>query len=280
MPLGIGGPMGTSSLFAMNMLRLNNLGMQRNLAQLSSGNRLISGAIDPSGLAISQGFRARIGGTDQAIYNAQDTVNLARTADSTLARQTEVLGRMRDLSVRSANEATLTTADQARLDQEYQSLSSELTRLGETSNFNTKQLTSEANQYGTQAAQVGPDADVNNQMDVTIDPSTANTMGLTGSDITTGANARDAITRIDTALGQVSSGRANLGITENRLQYTVNDLSTQRINLSAANSRIADINMAAAITEQTKLSLLGQTTLAALSQNNAQAMGVLKLLGA
>lgn len=282
MAFGISGVYGSNSqsLFAMNVLRLNNLSMQTNLAQLSSGKRIAFAGIDPSGLAISQGFRSQMGGTDQAIYNAQDTINLTRTADSTLSKQTEILGRMRDLGVRAANEATLTSADQARIDQEYQALNTELTRLGETSNFNTKQLTSDVNQYGTQAAQVGPNATTNDQVDVTIDPSTANTLGTTGSDVTTRANALDAIDRVDAALEDISNQRTNLGVTENRLKYTVDDLNTSRINLAASNSRIADTDFARAISENVKISLLAQTGLAALSQINAQPMGVLKLLGA
>ncbi|MEW5945125.1 MAG: flagellin [bacterium] len=286
MPLGIQGVTGSNSLFALNMLRLQGVGMQRNLAQLSSGQRIPFAFIDPSGLALSQGFRAQIGGTEQAIYNAQDTVNLARTAEATLGNQTEILGRMRDVSVRAANEATMTDADRARLNQEFQSLSAELTRAGEASTFNTKQLTSEANPFGTQAAQVGPNAGAENQIDVTVNPSTANTLGNEGigeqvaaQDVTTAANARDAITAIDNALAEISTQRAGLGITENRLNYSVNDLSAQRINLAAANSRIADTDFAEAITENTKLGILGQMRVAILAQANAQPGAMLNLLG-
>ncbi|MEW6200573.1 MAG: flagellin [bacterium] len=279
MPLGISGTSFANQSYALNAFRINSLLMQQNLAQLSSGQRIVSAGIDPSGLAISQLMRSQIGGTEQAIYNAQDTINLQRTAEATLSSQTAVLGRMRDLSVRAANEATMTTADRSRLNQEFQSLNQELTRMGEANTFNTKQLTSAVTPYGTQAAQVGPDTGAENQIDVTINPSTAATLGTAGEDISTVAGAQNAISAIDTALQTVSTQRANLGINENRFTYAVDELSMARINLAAARSRISDLNMAAAITERVRLSILGNTSLAALTQANAQTTGISNLLG-
>ncbi len=277
MALGIGSVGNTSSLFAMNAMRVNSLLINKNIAQLSSGNRLINAGIDPSGLAISQMFRSQISGIDQAVYNAQDTVNLTRTADSTLANQQDVLVRMRDLAVRSSNEATLTDADRANLDAEYQSLKSELTRSGNAAQFNTKDLLNGT--YGTQAAQVGPDNSPDQQLDVTLDESTSNSMGLAASDVSNVTNSQNAIDEIDTALEQVSNARVDLGVTENRLQYATNDLYTQRINNAAANSRIADTDFALTISSQVRAQLLNQVSLSALSQSNAQGFGVLKLLG-
>lgn len=278
MALGIGGVGNTSSLFAQNALRVNSLLFNQNIAQLSSGNRLINAGIDPSGLAISQMFRSQIGGIDQAIYNAQDTINLTRTAESTLSNQQDVLQRMRDLAVRSSNEATMTADDRARLDTEYQSLKDELTRSGNASQFNSLDLLDGS--YGTKAAQVGPDNAADQQMDITVDESTANSMGLAGSAVDTVGNAQNAIDEIDAALEQVSNARVDLGVTENRLNYATNDLYSQRINNAAANSRIADTDFARTISEQVRAQLMNQIGVAALSQSNAQGFGVLKLLGA
>ena len=282
MALGIGSTSSTS-LFAQNALRINNLLFQRTAAQLSSGNRLVSGAIDPSGLAISQAFRAQIGGTDQAIYNTQDNINLTRTADAQLGTQGEILGRMRDLAVRASNDATLTDSDRARLDSEYQSLATELNRQGRSNSFNGKELTTDvpADQYGTQNAQIT--AQSSNNSSVTIDPSTADSLGITaggsGQDLLTGASARDAIDRVDLAIDQVSTQRASLGVQENTFQYVTNDLNVERINLSAANSRIADTDFAMVISDQTRALLLTRIGISALSQSNAQGFGVLSLLG-
>lgn len=269
-----------SSLFAQNAIRINSLLLNRTSAQLSSGNRLVSAGIDPSGLAISQTFRAQIGGTEQAIYNTQDAVNLANTADSTLGTQGEVLGRMRDIAVRAGNEATLTDADRTRMNNEYQSLNAELTRSGEAATFNTKQLTSQTNPYGTQQVQATPDNNPAANPNVTINPSTANTLGTDVTDVTTSANAQNAISAIDTAMQNVANQRSSLGTTVNTMQYTTNDLESQRINMSAANSRIADTDFAATISEHTKGMLLTKIGISALSQSNAQSHGVLRLLGA
>jgi flagellin len=286
MALGLGG-IQTSSLFAQNALRTTGLAISLTTAQLSSGNRLVNAAVDASGLAMSQFMRAQLGGMDQAINNAQDTVNLTQTAGSTLSNQQEILGSMRDLAVRSANSATLTPQDQATLNNEFQSLNAELTRSGQASSFNGKQLTTDVpgQQYGTQQAQVGPNATANDQISVTINPSTAATLNaatpnqMSIQDISTTAGAQGAITAIDQAISQVSNQQASLGVQQNVLQYQTNDLENNRINVAAANSRIADTNFASAITEQTTNLLLQKVSMAALSQTNAQAFGVLKLLG-
>lgn len=281
MALGIGAA-STNSMFALNAMRINNLLFSQTSAQLSSGNRLISGAIDPSGLAISMMMRSQIGGTDQAIYNTQDNINLVQTADATLGTQSDILGRMKELSVRAGNDATLTAQDRATLDNEYQSLANELNRQGQAANFNTKPLTTDVagQQYGTQAAQIGPNSSPANQANVTINPSTGTTLGVTGQTLTTQAGALAANTAVDQAIQAVSTQRANLGAQQNTFTYTANDLNQARINLAAANSGIADTNFATTITDMTKSLLLNRVHIAALSQSNAQGFGVLKLLGA
>jgi flagellin len=241
--------------------------------------RLINAGISPGDIAISSSFRAQIGGTEQAIYNSQDAINLAQTADATLGGQTETLLRMRDLAVRAGNEATLTPEDRARLNQEYQSLNNQLTQTGEAASFNSKQLTSAVNPYNTQAVQSQPNNNPAANESVTINPSTAATLGTTVSDLTTPANAQNAINTIDNALANVSNQRANLGVTSNNLNYTTNALESSRINMMAANSRIAELNMEEGITNFSKGLLLNKFGLAALSATNAQQGGVLKLLG-
>jgi len=284
MPIGIGAASKTSSLFAQNALRINSLLFSQRSAQIASGNRLINASIAPSGIAMSSAFRSQLGGIDQAIYNAQDTVNMTRVADSTLSSQGQILGRMRDIALRSANEATLSPQDQARLDDEYQSLKGALNDIGRSSQYNTKQLTTDAaggTPYGTQTSQVGPDAGPANQLDVTLPESTADVMAggnLAATSVDTGANAQAAISEIDTAIEELSNSRSNIGITERRLQYTQNDLSNQRISMAASNSTIADTDMASAITDYTRSLLLNRTGIAALSQSNAQGYGVLSLL--
>ena len=281
MAIGIGSP-NASSLFALNALRVNQTRDQILQAQLSSGNRLTRASVDPSGLAISQGFRSMISGTDEAMYNAQTSSNMIQTADSTLSSQTEVLGRMRDLAVRASNDATLTQADRDRMNTEFQAYNSELDRSGRSSSYNGKQLTTDAaggTPYGTQAAQVGPDNQASSAINVTVSQSTSATLGTNAQDLTSGTNARNAISALDTAIQNISTQRSNLGVTESRLNSTVNDLAVQRINLSGANSSIADMNMAEGVVASMRNKLLQNTGIAMLSATNAQAYGVLKLMG-
>lgn len=282
MPLGIG-TTNTTTLFALNALRVNQLQSQTLAAQLSSGNRLPFAGIDPSALAISQGFRSMISGTDQAIYNAQDNISLTQTADAALSSQTEILGRMRDLAVGAANDATLTQQDRNIMNNEFQAYNAELTRQGQATTYNTKPLTTDVagQQFGTQATQVTAENNpAASNIPVTINPSTAATLGTNALDLTTGANAQTALTQIDTALAQVSNQRAALGVNQNQFTYATNELNTERINLTGSYSTLADMNMAAGLSEQARLSLLQNTGIAMLSATNANAYGVLKLLGA
>ena len=270
----------SSSLFAQSAMKLHALTLARTAAQISSGNRLVFGAIDPSGLGIATSFSSQLSGISQAIYNTQDTANLTRTADSALGTQQDVLIRMRDLAVRAAGDAALNPADQDRLDKEFQSLKSQITQTGQAAQFNTKQLLTDTpgQTYGVQTAQVGPGSA--DQLDVAIDPSTAAAVGIAGSDVATAATARQAITDIDAALQQVSSQRANLGVTENRLGFAREDLYAQQINTAASLSTIADTDIAATIQERNTGILLNQLAISALSQAKAQAFAVSRLLGA
>ncbi|HPN93248.1 MAG TPA: flagellin, partial [bacterium] len=207
-----------SSLIGMNNLRLTNLGLQTSLARLSSGLRINWAADDPSGLAIAKGMEAQIGGIRTAVQNAEDGINLIRTADGSLAATHEILLRMRDLAVRAANEATLTSADMTRLDDEFQSLVAEIDRKADAVTFNTKNLFNGDYAAG-QVLQIGADNAGTYQLTVTIQSlSSAAGLGL-GDDLTTLANAQAAITAVQSAIDIVSDVRANLGIQERRLNY-------------------------------------------------------------
>ncbi len=266
-----------SSLIGMNNLRLTNLGLQTSLARLSSGLRINWAADDPSGLAIAKGMEAQIGGIRTAVQNAEDGINLIRTADGSLAATHEILLRMRDLAVRAANEATLTSADMTRLDDEFQSLVAEIDRKADAVTFNTKNLFNGDYAAG-QVLQIGADNAGTYQLTVTIQSlSSAAGLGL-GDDLTTLANAQAAITAVQSAIDIVSDVRANLGIQERRLNYIIDDLKAADINISAAKSRIMDADMAVEISEFTRLQILQQSGTAILAQANAQPQSILQLL--
>ncbi|HOO55888.1 MAG TPA: flagellin [bacterium] len=280
MAIGVGGLNNSSSLFAQNALRLNNLMLSKTSAQLSSGNRLVSAAIDPSGIGMSANFRAQVGGISTAIQNTQDAIGLTRTAGSTLNSQMDSLIDMRNTAIRSANDATMTSADQAKLDAQFQAQNTELTRSGEASTFNTKQLTSAVNPYGTQQVQSTPDNNPAANNAVTINPSTAATLGTSDDTVSTTAGAQTAISEVDKAIQNVSNQQASLGVQERVMQYRINDLEAQKIASAEANSRIADTDFAKAASDYNKGLLLNKVGISMLAKANMQGAGLVgKLLG-
>jgi len=269
-----------SGLIGLNNLRLTNLGLQTSLERLSSGLRINHAADDPSGLAIAKGMEAQIGGIRTAVQNAEDGINLIRTADGSLSETQDILLRMRDLAVRAANEATLTSADMTRLDNEFQSLKDELDRKSEAVTFNTKTLFNGTFSAGL-VLQIGPDNMAGGvmQLSVFIPTLSASQIMLTvGIETTSVGAAQDAIDAVQSALNIISDLRANLGIQERRLGHIIDDLKAADINISAAKSRIYDADMAVEISEFTRLQILQQSGTAILAQANAQPQSVLQLL--
>ncbi len=276
-----------SAMIGMNNLRTTNLGLQISLERLSSGLRINKAADDPSGLAIAKGMEAQIGGIRAATQNSEDGISLIHTADGALAETQDILMRMRDLAVRAANEATLTTQDMTRLDNEFNSLRAELTRKANTVAFNSKLLFDGSFSGGAtngQVLQVGPDNGTNFRLTINITSMTAFGLGLSAAaaanvnGLQTAASAQNSISAVQGAIDIISDERAKLGIQERRLQHIIDDLAAEDINISAAKSRIYDADMAAEISEFTRLQILQQSGTAILAQANAQPQSVLQLL--
>ena len=278
-----------SGLIGLNNLRLTNLGLQTSLERLSSGLRINHASDDPSGLAIAKGMESQIGGIRTAVQNAEDGINLIRTADGSLSETHDILLRMRDLAVRAANEATLTTADMTRLDNEFKSLMDEIHRKSSAVTFNTKVLFDGTYSAG-QVLQVGPDNGATFRLSVTIPlltvsgqlnlASGANWMSVPADrrNLLVASAAQSSIDFVNSAINQISDIRANLGIQERRLGHIIDDLKAADINISAAKSRIYDADMAVEISEFTRLQILQQSGTAILAQANAQPQSVLQLL--
>jgi flagellin len=285
-----------SALIGLNNLRLTNLGLTTSLERLSSGLRINKGADDPSGLAIAKGMEAQIGGIRTAVSNAEDGISLIHTADGALAETHDILMRMRDLGVRAANEATLTTRDISRINNELQSLKAELRRKSQAETFNTKVLFSGGySATNAQMLQIGPDNGTNMRLTLQIYAMTASGLFLNNVKGTWGAVAGSLMISTNAALGAVSMAwltidnvnsainfvsdmRAALGIQERRLGHIIDDLKAQDINISAAKSRIWDADMATEITNFTRLQILQQSGTAILAQANAQPQSILQLL--
>jgi len=268
----------TSALSGIAQIKKTNKKMALNLEQLSSGKKLVNASVSPSDLAIATGMQGQIRGYDVAVQNAQDTQNLIQTADSSLNTTTDILLRQRDIAVRASNEATLTDADRQNLNQEYQSLSQEIDRQAQAASFNTKKLRDGS--YGTQEAQVGPNAGAENQVAVEIDESTAGATGLNtnSTDVTTTGNAQAALDRIDQALAQVSQQRTELGVTQRRLEHATNDAINTRINLDQARSRIEDTDFIKNISENNQLKIQAKLQSVLQSHTNFAQKNIAQLL--
>ena len=259
-----------SRLTAANTAKTNSL------AKLSSGSRINKAGDDAAGLAISEKMKAQIGGLTQAKRNAQDGISLVQTAEGALNESHSILERMRDLAVQGKN-GTLTDDDRASINKELKALHTELTRISTDTEFNTKKLLNAKDnaftfQIGANASQT-ISVTIQNMGGVSLLGEVANfTLGVNG------ANADTMLGSIDTAITTVSSQRADLGAVQNRLEHTINNLTATNENLSEANSRIRDVDMAEEMMTFTKSNILSQAATSMLAQANAMPNSVLNLL--
>lgn len=268
-------------------LRVNtnvfSIGAQRNLsnvssrlggnfARLSSGLRIASASDDAAGLGISERLRAQVRSLQQAGRNAGDGISLTQTAEGALGEVNSNLVRLRELAVQSSN-GTLNSGDRAILDSEFQALVSEIDRVSSQTTFNGVNLldgttTGLSIQIGTESGE---------QIDVGLDDVSAATLGV-DTDVTTTTNAQAALDLIDTAIDTVSALRGDLGAAQNRITSTVRSIANVSENLSAAESRIRDVDIAAESADLTKNSILQQAAVSVLSQANVQPQLALNLL--
>ena len=233
-----------ASLNAQRNLSATQLDMSRVLSHLSSGMRITSAADDAAGLAISEELKAQILSTSQAGRNANDGVSISQVADGALEQVGNLLSRMRQLAVESAN-GTLDSNSHTYLNNEFDTLRSEIDRIGSVTQFNNKNLLDGTLSTGVNL-QVGINNSVNDIISISVSDSRAAQLGsggnsaqhLTLADVDTQGTAQTAIATIDQAITQISSRRAALGALQNRLQVTISNLSTAGENLSAANSRM------------------------------------------
>jgi flagellin len=247
--------------------------LSASMERLSSGYRINKAADDAAGLAISEKLSAQVSGLDQAQRNAQDAVSLVQTADGAMNEVQSMLQRVRDLAV-EYNNGTLSTSDKAAITNEVAQLCAEINRIAGQTRFNNIALLSGG---GTITFQVGADDG---------ETVAVNALKLFGSG--TGYSIDSSIfdfkgstvvlSSIDTAIDNVSTARSTFGAVQNRLQHTLNNLATYEENLSASESQIKDVDMAAEMVNFTKLQVLQQAGTSMLSQANQSQQSVLKLL--
>jgi flagellin len=275
------------SLVAQNALTVNNRSLSKAMEQLSTGKRINSAADDAAGLAISNKMTAQVKGLNQAVRNANDAVSMIQTAEGATQEITNMLQRMRELAVQSAND-TNTDEDRASLDAEFEQLSEEINRISENTQFNTKNVLSGTSGGSTQTLtfHVGANASQTIEVDflnmTTASGATLSSVawasGSGSFNISTQTDANSAIDTIDDAIELVDEFRADLGAKINRLTYAADNLANVSQNTSASRSRILDADYAQATTELARTQIIQQAATAMLAQANQQPQSVLSLL--
>jgi flagellin len=250
-------------------LATTSLAMSKSMEKLSSGLRINRAADDAAGLAISEGMRAQIRGTAQATRNAQDGISLVQTAEGALNEMHSILQRVRELAVQYGN-GTLSTTDQAKITAEVAQLTAELVRIRDASSFNGIALFGSVGAGTTITIQVG----ANQNLDTA---SNTNRIGVTMNALDFSTVSMD-VSQIDTSISSVSTVRSDLGAVQNRLENAVSNLGVYQENLTAAESRIRDVDVASEMVNFTRLQILSQSGTAMLAQANQSAQGVLSLL--
>jgi len=262
-----------ASLNSWRNLQASQNSMNSSLEKLSSGKKINRAADDASGLAISEKMTGQINGLDQAAQNSQNAISLIQTAEGALNETTAIIQRMRTLAIQSRND-TNTDTDRAQTQKEITQLIAEVTRIADTTEFNTKKLV-DGSASGL-VFQIG--ANSGQTISVKIASMGADALGISGVDLATASGASAAISALNGALSKVSSTRADLGAVQNRLTHTVNNLQVASENLSSARSNLQDTDMAKEMANYSKQQVLIQSGTAMLAQANQSSQSVLKLL--
>lgn len=267
------------SLTAQRALSKMSVNEQKTTAQLSSGERITKSSDDSAGLAISEKLKANIRSSAQANRNANDGISMIQVAEGGLNEQANILVRLRELAIQSASD-TVGETERGYTDMEYQQLKSELERISQTTVFNDVQL---LNGEGEKLDfQIGANNDDFKDR-ITYDTSKINagleSLGLSDEEVSTKEGAQGSLEKIDAAINEVSGQRAELGSLQNRLLTTSSNLETSIENMSAANSRIRDVDYAAATAKNTQNNIMKQAGISVLSQANQVPQQALRLIG-
>lgn len=262
-----------SALNTHRNLTFNNTSASKNLEKLSSGYKINRAGDDAAGLAISEKMRGQIRGLDMATKNAQDSISLIQTAEGALNETHAILQRMRELAVQSANDTNV-SADRNDIQKEINALSEEITRISTDTEFNTQKLLNGS--FQGKVFHIG--ANEKQNIKLSVANMGASVLGVKNIDISKQSAADNAITKINDALKTVSATRSDLGAVQNRLEHTINNLGATSENLTAAESRIRDTDMAKEMMGFTKNNILMQAAQSMLAQANQQPQGVLQLL--
>lgn len=276
-----------NNLMAMNthrQLSIVNNAAAKSMEKLSSGYRINRAGDDAAGLSISEKMRAQIRGLQMASKNAQDGISLIQTAEGALQETHAILQRMRELVVQAGNLGTNQSEDLQAIQDEIEQLQSEIDGISSRTEFNGKTLLNGAFASGTANITLQIGANETQQLELNISKMDSATLGVdkTNVDVTTFTDKTQidtAIGAIDNAIETVSGERSKLGAIQNRLEHTIKNLDNASENLTAAESRIRDVDMAKEMMELTRQNILQQAATAMLAQANSLPQSVLKLLG-
>ena len=268
------------ALVAQRNLRNTRGALDKTLERLSSGSRINHAGDDAAGLAISESLRAEIRGLGQTERNSQDGISLVQVAESALGEISNIVIRMRELAVQAASD-TVGPTERGFLDREYQQMMEEIDRISNSTEFNrVPLLNGTANMFEVQVGtHNNPTVDRIKLFDASSADVNVVALGINLSSVADKANAQNSLAALDTALNQVVSTRASFGAIQNRLQSVIANIQISKENLSAANSRIRDADLAEETSELTKNQILMQSGTAVLGQANSTVKSVLSLLG-
>ncbi|MDG0816956.1 flagellin N-terminal helical domain-containing protein [Bdellovibrio svalbardensis] len=268
-----------SAVNAQRTLVQSQRSIGKSMEQLASGSRINKAADDAAGLAISEGMKSQIRSLGQAQRNANDGISMVQTAEGGLNEVSNILTRMRELGIQASSD-TIGDTERGFLNKEVQQLKAESQRITQTTRFgNAKLIDGSGDKFDFQVG-IGNDNEADR---ITYNASETNAsidnLGIAGFDFSSKAGAQDALEMIDKAQTQVNGFRAGLGALQNRLTSTVDNLGVQNENISAANSRIRDTDVAAASAESARNTVLLQANTSVLAQANQMPQAALKLIG-
>lgn len=261
-----------SALRAQNSSRIASNMRDTAIERLSSGRRINGAKDDAAGLSISTRMDAKVRGLNQAVRNSNDGISLAQTAEGAAGEVSNILVRMRELAVQSAN-GTSTTEDRDAIQLEVDALIAQVDDIATRTDFNGQSLLD-----GTANINIQTGVDSGETVNITIGDLQSAGLGVDALDLSTSAGASTALGLLDTAIETVSTERSNLGAQQNRLDATVNNLTSTVTNLTESSSRIKDADFSVESTKLASAQILSQASTAMLAQANQSQQGVLSLL--
>ena len=262
-----------NAMIATNQMSKNTALSGKSMEKLSTGLRITKAGDDAAGLAISEKMRAQIKGMEQADRNVQDGISMVQTQEGALEEAGNIAQRMRELGVQAGN-STLSTDDRTKISTELKQLSEEMSKIAEETKFNGKAILDGTNAAMTIQAGANQETRKIDNINLKTIQTTLSTSVKAGTE----AEAKALVTALDTALESINDGRAKLGAIQNRLEYTSSNLTTSTENLSAAESRIRDVDVAKEMVKLSKLNILTQASQAMVAQAKQQPEQVTQLL--